>query len=109
VHNVLAAQPLLHAALCLVPQPSCYTTGLGLQPWQYEDRVSSSNSVHFASQRQQAGLYYGSRCAGQQQQQQQQGLKWLARGMGGRQAWVVSVAAAADLCWDIALGLTGSS
>jgi hypothetical protein len=61
VQDVLAAQSQLHSALCLVPQPSCYTTGLGLQPWQYEDRVSSSNRVHFASQRQVGGMYYASR------------------------------------------------
>lgn len=57
--DVLAAQAALHVPLCLVPQPTCYTDGLGLEAWQFEDRVSSNTKVHFASQRPPQQGFYG--------------------------------------------------
>lgn len=40
----------------LVAHPTCFTSGLGLQAWQYEGCVTASAAVHVASHRNQ-GMY----------------------------------------------------
>lgn len=44
-------QKVLHDVLCLVHQPGCFTSGLGLEAWQYENVASSTAKIHFASHR----------------------------------------------------------
>lgn len=40
----------------LVAHPTCFTSGLGLEAWQYEGCVTASAAVHVASHRNQ-GMY----------------------------------------------------
>jgi hypothetical protein len=35
----------------LVAHPTCFTGGLGLESWQFEDSVTATADVHVASQR----------------------------------------------------------
>lgn len=49
----------------LVPHPTCFTGGLNLCHWDFENSVTAPSAVHFASQRNQ-GMYgiAGPRCVG---------------------------------------------